>query len=240
MPGDNIKLVGSETIAEGTMAFHFTRPSGFDFRAGQAIDITLIHPSETDPEGNTRAFSIASPPFEDGLTVATRMRDSAFKRVLRNAQPGIEVRVEGPSGSLTLHKNAAKPAVFLAGGIGITPFVSIVRQAMKDKPNHQLYLFYSNRRPEDAPFLDILRSVAQEHPKFHFVATMTKMEASSRTWTGETGMVDAGMVFRHVPDPVGPIYYIAGPPAMVVAMRQMLLAAKVDEDDVRTEEFPGY
>lgn len=240
MPGDSVKLVGSETIAEGTMAFHFTRPSGFDFRAGQAIDITLIHPLETDSEGNTRAFSIASPPFEDGLTVATRMRDSAFKRVLRNAHPGIEVRVEGPSGSLTLHKNAAKPAVFLAGGIGITPFVSIVRQATKDKPNHQLYLFYSNRRPEDAPFLDILRSVAQEHPKFHFVATMTKMEASHQIWTGETGKVDAGMLFQHVPDPVGPIYYIAGPPAMVAAMRQMLLAANVDEDDVRTEEFSGY
>ncbi|HUZ93278.1 MAG TPA: hypothetical protein VMU57_00020, partial [Edaphobacter sp.] len=67
MPWDNIRLVGSETIAERTMAFHFTRPSGFDFRAGQAIDITLIHPPETDSEGNTRGFSIASPPFEDGL-----------------------------------------------------------------------------------------------------------------------------------------------------------------------------
>ena len=240
MPVDSVKLIRSEAVAEGAMAFHFTRPSGFDFRAGQAIDITLINPPETDSEGNTRTFSIASPPFEDWLTIATRMRDSAFKRVLRNAPQGIEVGVEGPSGSLTLHKNATKPAVFLAGGIGITPFLDIVRQVAKDKSNHQLYLFYSNRRPEDAPFLDILRSVAQEHPQFHFVATMTEMEASHWTWTGETGMVNAGMLFQHVPDPVGPIYYIAGPPAMVAAMRQMLLTANVDEDDVRTEEFAGY
>ncbi|MHB1935563.1 MAG: FAD-dependent oxidoreductase [Acidobacteriaceae bacterium] len=240
MTGYKVELTGSEEVAEGTMAFHFTRPAGFDFRAGQAIDVTLIDPPETDPEGNVRTFSIASPPSEDQLTIATRMRDSAFKRVLRHAQPGLEASVEGPTGSLTLHKNASKPAVFLTGGIGITPFLSIVRQAAKDRPNHQLYLFYSNRRPEDAPFLDILQSVAQSHPQFHFVATMTKMEASHRTWTGEKGVVDAGMLFRHVPDLVGPTYYIAGPPAMVAAMRRMLLAVKVDEDDVRTEEFAGY
>ena len=69
---------------------------------------------------------------------------------------------------------------------------------------------------------------------------MTKMEASYQTWTGETGKLDAGMLLRHVPDPLGTIYYIAGPPAMVAAMRQMLLTANVDEDDVRTEEFAGY
>ena len=240
MPGYRIKLTRSEEVAEGTMAFHFTRPAGFEFQAGQTMDITLIDPPQTDAEGDVRTFSLASPPFEDQLMVATRMRDSAFKRVLRNARPGLEVSVEGPSGSLTLHKNAAKPAVFLTGGIGITPFLSIVRQAVKDKLNRLLYLFYSNRRPEDAPFLDILRSLPVEHPQFHFVATMPQMETSHQTWTGETGIVDAAMLFRHVPDPVGPIYYIAGPPAMVDAMRQMLLAAKVDEDDVRTEEFSGY
>jgi ferredoxin-NADP reductase len=240
MPGYRVTLASSEEIAEGTMAFRFTRPVGFEFRAGQAIDITLIDPPQTDSEGNVRTFSIASPPFEDQLMIATRMRDSAFKRVLRNAQPGLEVGVEGPSGSLTLHKDATKPAVLLTGGIGITPFLSIVRQTAKDKLNRVLYLFYSNRREEDAPFLDILRSLPVEHPQFHFVATMTKMETSRQPWTGETGIVDAAMLFRHVPDPMGPIYYIAGPPAMVAAMRQMLLAAKVNEDDVRTEEFSGY
>lgn len=240
MTGYKVELTGSEEVAEGTMAFHFTRPAGFDFRAGQAIDVTLIDPPETDPEGNVRTFSIASPPFEDWLMVATRMRDSAFKRVLRNAPQGMEVRVEGPSGSLTLHKNTAKPAVFLAGGIGITPFLSIVRQAAKDKLDRPLYLFYSNRRPEDAAFLNILRTLAQEHPQFHFVATMTQMETSHRPWTGERGMIDAAMLFRHVLDLVGPIFYIAGAPAMVAALRNMLVTAKVDEDDVRTEDFSGY
>lgn len=240
MSTQTIKLTRSEEVAEGTMAFHFTRPSGFEFRAGQSVDVTLIDPPETDAEGNTRAFSIASPPFEDHLTIATRMRDSAFKRVLRQAPHELEVRVEGPGGSFTLHKNANKPAVLLAGGIGITPFLSMVRQAAKDKPPQLLYLFYSNRRPEDAPFLDLLAALPAENPNFHFIATMTAMAKSRRQWTGETGVIDREMLLRHVPEPAGPIYYIAGPPAMVAAMRKMLASAGVDEDDIRTEEFSGY
>jgi ferredoxin-NADP reductase len=240
MSAQTIKLTRCEEVAEGTMAFHFTRPSGFDFRAGQSVDITLIDPPETDVEGNTRWFSIASPPFEGLLTIATRMRNSAFKQVLRQAPQGLEVRVEGPGGSFTLHKNATKPAVFLAGGIGITPFLSMVRQAAKDKPPQLLYLFYSNRRPEDAPFLDLLAALPAQNPHFHFTATMTAIAKSRRQWTGETGVIDREMVLRHVPEPVGPIYYIAGPPAMVAAMRKMLASAGVDEDDIRTEEFSGY
>jgi ferredoxin-NADP reductase len=141
VPAQTIKLTRSEEIAEGTMAFHFTRPSAFELRAGQSVDITLIDPPETDVKGNTRAFSIASPLFEDHLTIATRMRNSAFKQVLRQAPRGLEVSVEGPSGSFTLHKNANQPGVFLAGGIGITPFLSVVRQVGKDKPQQLPYLF---------------------------------------------------------------------------------------------------
>src|SRR5690348_4754381 len=122
------QLIRHEEICEGTMAFHFAKPAGFDYRAGQSIDLTLLDPPETDAEGNTRAYTLASAPFDDDLMIATRMRDTAFKRVLRNAKPGMKVKIDGPFGSLTLHKNSAKPAVLMAGGIGITPFLSIVRQ----------------------------------------------------------------------------------------------------------------
>ena len=235
-----VPLAGHEEIAEGTMAFHFAKPAGFQFRAGQSVDITLLNPPETDAEGNTRAFSIASAPFDADLMIATRMRDTAFKRVLRNATLGLQVKIEGPSGSFVLHRKAEKPAVFLAGGIGITPFFSIIRQDAHENAPHKLYLFYSNRRPEDAAFLDELLEAAKQNPNFHLIATMTEMDKSHRPWNGETGFINSEMIARHLPSLRGPIYYLAGPPAMVAAMRRTLIDARVDEDDIRTEEFSGY
>jgi ferredoxin-NADP reductase len=234
------ELLSKQNIAEGTMAFSFRKPAGFDFRAGQAIDLTLIDPPETDGEGNTRAFSLASAPAEPQLMVTTRMRDTAFKRVLKAAAPGFRVNIEGPTGSLTLHKNASKPAVLLAGGIGITPFRSIAVQAAKERLTHEIYLFYSNRTPEGAAFLDELQRLESENPHFHLVATMSETGEAQKTWSGETGKLDAEKLRRHVNPLNGPIYYIAGPPAMVAAMRDMALQAGVDEDDIRSEDFPGY
>jgi ferredoxin-NADP reductase len=234
------ELLSKREIAEGTMAFSFRKPAGFDFRAGQAIDLTLIDPPETDGEGNTRAFSITSAPAEPQLMIATRIRDSAFKRVLKGAGAGLAVKIEGPTGSLTLHKNAGKPAIFLAGGIGITPFRSMAVQAAKEKLPHEIYLFYSNRTPEAAAFLDELRRLEGENPHFHLVANMSGLDESRKTWSGETGQLDADKLRRHIASLNGPIYYIAGPPAMVAAMRDMALQAGVDEDDIRTEDFPGY
>jgi len=236
----NSELRRSEHVAEGTMAFHFARPGGFEFRAGQTIDLTLLNPPETDAEGNTRTFSLAGAPFDAHLMITTRMRDSAFKRVLGKASPGLDVKIEGPSGSFVLHRKTEKPGVFLAGGIGITPFLSMVRQMAHDKTAHQLYLFFSNRRPEDAPFLELLAETAKQNPNFHLIATMTEMDKSHRAWSGETGVIDREMLTRHLPSLDGPIFYVAGPADMVTAMRNMLAEAQVDEDDVRSEEFAGY
>ncbi len=229
-----------EEIAQGTMAFYFDKPAGFDFKPGQSVDVVLPDPPETDAEGNGRALSLASAPSDPHLMVATRLRDTAFKRVLRAMPLGGQVLLDGPSGSFTLHKNPAKPAVFVAGGIGITPFFSILRQAARDRLPHRLYLFFSNRRPEDAPFLEGLEELARQNPNFHFVPTMTEMEKSQREWKGERGFLDRAMLTRHLPALQGPIYYLAGPPGMVTALRQVLTQAGADEDDIRTEEFSGY
>ena len=152
------KLKSRQEVAEQTMAFKFEKPANWAFKAGQFVDLALINPPETDAEGNTRGFSITSAPHEDFLMVTTRMRDTAFKRVLHNLPLAAQVKVEGPFGNLTLHNNVARPAVLLAGGIGITPFRSIVFWAAKEKIKHRIFLFYSNRRPEDAAFLDELQS----------------------------------------------------------------------------------
>jgi ferredoxin-NADP reductase len=240
MPSYKVKLKCKREIAEGTMAFHFEKPEGFIYKAGQFANCTLINPAETDAEGNSRIFSLASAPYESELMVATRMRDTAFKRVLKTMEPGMEVMMNAPHGSFTLHNNQSVPAVFLTGGIGVTPVRSIVRQAIHDKLSHRIIVFYSNRKPEDAAFLDDLRESRTANPNYTFVGTMTQMEKSSREWHGETGVISKAMLLKFIDDLTLPIYYIDGPPAMVKAMRQMLNEAGVDDDNIRTEEFSGY
>jgi|SRR5579864_1857255 len=240
MPLSRMQLRHRETVADRTMAFHFERPAGFRFKAGQTIDLTLIDPPETDAEGNIRTFSLAGGPQDADLVFATRMRGSAFKRVLASVPLGTWVEVEGPMGSFTLHHNSAKPAVLLTGGIGITPFRSIVRDASARADTPPIWLFYSNHRPEDAAFLDDLHQLAQTTPSFHFVPTMTRMAASARPWQGESGHITREMLDRHLPDRGSAIYYIAGPSGMVSAMRELLEGAGVNEDDIRSEEFSGY
>lgn|SRR6185369_5953753 len=189
---------------------------------------------------NIRGFSLASAPYEKFLMFATRMRDTAFKRVLRTMEPGTELTLDAPYGSFTLHNNASIPAVFLTGGVGVTPARSIVLQAAHDKLPHKIVLFDSNNRPEDAPFLDELTEVQKENPNYTFVGTMTKMEKSHCPWHGEAGHIDKGMLARYIGDLTSPIYYIVGPPAMVDALRNVLNAAGVNTDNIRTEEFTGY
>jgi len=233
-------LVGRELVAEQTMSFRFTKPVGWSYRAGQFVDITLLDPPETDAEGNLRGFSISSAPREEVITITTRLRDTAFKRVMQRMPLGTRVKIEGPFGDLRLH-HKVRPAVLLAGGIGITPFRSILVETIAGGAlPYPVVVFHANRRPEDAAFADELRSLADRDPNLTFVPTMTVVAGPGQAWDGERGHIDADMLGRHLAGLVDPIYYIAGPPGMVQALRAMLVASGVDADDVRIEEFTGY
>lgn len=236
----DVKLERSEEIADGTMAFHFRKPDKFSFKPGQAIDLVLVDPQSPDVEIGRHTFSLVSAPFQEELIVATRMRDSAYKRTLRVLPVGATARIEGPSGSLTLHDDRTRPAVFVAGGIGITPFMSILRQAAKDQLPGRLVLLYSNRRPEDAAFLEELQQLEKQNNKFALVATMTQMRRSDRPWDGPVGMVDETLLARVAAGLAAPIYYLVGPPSMAEAMRETLGELGVNDDDIRSEEFYGY
>lgn len=241
------RLVSRTEIAEATMAFRFERPPEWTFKAGQFVDITLINPPETDAEGNVRGFSIASAPHEGVIMVATRMRNTACKRLLRTMPLQTEVQIEGPFGDLTLHNNGRRPAILLAGGIGVTPFHSMVLRAAHEKLPHRILLFHSNNSPEDAPFLEELRELEKQNPNYAYIPTMTAIDRSHRQWSGETGIINSKMLSRRLkattpsdPNIAGAIYYIAGPPGMVADMQKMLIDWGADEDNIRTEEFTGY
>ena len=246
-PVQGVKLNSRRVVAERTMAFEFDKPSGFVFKAGQFAEVAWVDPSETDAEGNARAFSIASAPHEERLVFTTRLRDTAFKRVLQTTPIGTLAKVEGPFGDLTLHNNVSRPAILMGGGIGITPFRSIIRYAAHEKLPHRIFLFYANRRPQDAPFLEEFRAIEKENTNFVFVPTMTAVGGLQPEWTGETGHFSPEMLTRHLTNTASggartasPIYYVAGPPAMVKGGRALLNHAGIDDDDIRTEEFGGY
>ncbi|HMM55839.1 MAG TPA: FAD-dependent oxidoreductase [Candidatus Desulfobacillus sp.] len=235
-----VRLRRSETVAEGTMAFHLSRPEGFTFRAGQSLLLGLIDPPETDSEGDRRTFTIASAPHEGELMVATRMRDTAFKRVLKSLPAGAPLTIDGPNGTMVLEEDGSRQLVFLAGGIGITPFRSMILHAAHERLPHRILLLYGNRRPEDAAFLAELQEVERRHGNFRLVALMSEPEKSARGWSGETGRVNRALVERHVAEPQKAIYYFAGPPPMTMAMHAMLEELGVAESSMRYEEFYGY
>jgi ferredoxin-NADP reductase len=238
MPSYQVKLAGREQVAEGTLAFRFEKPAGFSFKAGQAVVLELLDPPAADGQ-KRRTFSLVSAPFEATLAIATRMRDTAFKRALKALPDGASIKLLGPIGQFTL-ADAARPAVFIAGGIGITPFMSMLRQAARDGSPQRLLLLYSNRRPDDAAFLGELQELERQNGNFRLCATMSDMEKSSRKWDGETGFIDADLIGRCIGELAAPVYYVVGPPAMVVAMQETLRGMGVAEDDIRSEEFYGY
>ena len=233
-------LLAHEEIANRTMAFHFQRPAGFIFKAGQAIDLILPNAPMVDAKHASHAFSLVSAPFEQTLVIATRMRDSTFKQALKMLTIGGQVEINGPFGSLTLHSDRLRPAIFIAGGIGITPFISMLRQASHDGLPRSLLLHYSNRHPADAAFFRELQNLEQQNANFQFLPTMTEMDASGKAWQGETGHINEAQVNKCAEGLNRPIFYVAGSPGMVAAVRELLNRIHIDDDDIRSEEFYGY
>jgi ferredoxin-NADP reductase len=142
----------------------------------------------------------------------------------------MEIEVEGPFGSFFLHENAKRPAVLLAGGIGVTPFRSMVVDAAERKLPHNITLVYSNREEKGAPFLDELKALSAKSENFTFVPVMSDTE----------GYIDEAKIRTYVDLSASPIFYMAGPQAMVLAMRKLLAGMGISSDDIRFEEFSGY
>jgi ferredoxin-NADP reductase len=240
MPEYEMTLVDWQRIARDTMAFWFdTNGANFEFRAGQHADFVFAHPSMESEADNSRTFSLASPPHDKRLVmIAMRMRKTGFKTALKSAALGTKFIVSRPRGAFTLHRDITRPAVFLAGGIGIAPIRSIIHQATQERLPHKLYLFYSNRDADDAAFIEEFESLTAQNPNFTFIPTVTGHRTIA--WPYEKGHINREMLTRYLLWLKGPIYYIAGPSGMVSAMTGLLGASGVSDDDVKSEEFGDY
>lgn len=237
MPIHQLKLISRREVARHTVEFHFEKPEGFSFKPGQYGGFTLINPPETDAAGITRRFSLASAPDDVDIVITMRIQTSAYKRVLNNLPLQSEIKFAGPTGLFTLHEDSNRPAVFLAGGIGITPFYSMIQHAAKHLPQQKMILFYGNQQPADAAYLSELTALATHQSHFTFVPIMADADDN---WSGERGYITDSLIRKYVPDLHIPIYYICGSAVMVTAIQELLIEMGINESNIKVEDFPGY
>lgn len=233
-----IFLRSSEEIAEHTLAFRFEPERPLHFSAGQFGDFTLSGAQETDARGNTRAFSFANAPGQTEILIATRMRESAFKHELRRLPTGAALELMGPMGNFTLPPDGGRPAVFLAGGIGITPVRSIVEEAVQRRLPQEIVVFHANRTLAASAFLDDFRRWQRDYPRLRYIPTLSQEPAPGPEF--QHGRIDAAMLRRHLANPTRSIYYVVGPPAMVSTIKGLLVEIGVPASQIRYENFSGY
>jgi ferredoxin-NADP reductase len=209
-----------------------------DFEPGQYFFITLPDVGHHDDRGLRRHITVATSPNEKGvLGFATRMRDSAFKRSLGEIPVGTDVEVEPPKGSFTLPDDPSRPLVFIAGGIGITVFRSMLRYMHEERLPYHVTLIYSNRDSGSTAFLDEVRELEQALPDFRLILTMTQEPG----WDGETRKIDAQFVEEKLGEDLDRYtFLVAGPPAMAEGAQKALAEAGVDEENVVAERYSGY
>lgn len=236
-----LPLIYREKIAEQTMSFRFELgQQAFPFRPGQFVRVTLTNPPYEDAKGNSRSFSIASAPSEPFLLLAVRLTGSAFKRSLAEMPLDTPVNMTGPYGAFVLDANSNGPVTLFAGGIGITPFRSMIKDALDRPSPRPLTLLYANRTPEDAAFLDELLAWQRDASQFRLVAVMTQPEKSRQEWTGPTGHVNAAMLRETLSDFSWQDCYVAGPPRFVAGITQALTETGVRPEQIHEDEFIGY
>lgn len=236
----NSTLLKKETIANGTMAFYFSKPDNFSYQPGQHASLNMVNPKETDSEGNSRTFSFISIPADSEMAFATRMRDTAFKRNLKNNTLNQEFEIKDPRGSMVLPVDTKRQLVFLAGGIGITPFMSMIRYSASIQFPHKIFFFYSNRTREDAPFIEELQQIAGRFANFKFIPTWTKKRPADQETEGESGYITSEILHKYIKDLGNSIYYVAGPSIMVKGMTNILQAAGIGFVFIKSEDFGEY
>lgn len=233
-----IRLKEKREVADRTMAFVFDKPEDFSFQAGQYVVMTLPKLAFPDDRRGMRSLSIASAPYEDHLMFAMRITESGFKRTLQAMEIGDEVSITQAVGHFMLPEKDERPIVFLIGGIGITPARSILRQAEHDNRRQSFYLFYSNRRPQDASFADELQDFTKL--LYRCVDTFTDQEAVDMCgWQEERGYICDRMLLKYIDDIGSPLYYIVGSPVFAEAMIKMLVGLGVEKESIKQDPFTG-
>jgi glycine betaine catabolism B len=242
------------------MTFKFTKEGYPEYKAGQFAFFPLDNVNN-DSRGPVRHFSLASSPTEDALIISTRIRDTPYKQRLSTIQECAQVEVSKPQGNFVLHDDYSKHTIFLSGGIGVTPFRSMIKYATDKQLPVKITMFDSNRSQQNILYKDEFDKWAAQDKNLKIVYTITEEEkgreqeqhgmtdASGSTtetkgnWNGERGRIDRTMIERHLSkeEISNAIFYICGPPGMISALEDLLKKQfQIPEERIKVEEFTGY
>ena len=203
-----------------------------DFKPGQYMMMEL----ETGDEENVNPLSIASSPTEDFLLFSTKISQSSFKQKLHKLKTGDRIKIKGPMGAFVLNE-VAKSIIFLGGGIGITPFKSMIKYATDKRLPIKLTLLYSNRNPDEICYRNEWIEMEKQNPNLKVMHTITD---ETSDWTGRKGRIDEKMIREFCDDFENTLFYTCGPLAMVDAIINLLNSMNVPKQNIKREIFTGY
>ena len=202
------RLVGKRVIALRTLEIELERPPGFTFKAGQYANVSF--PVDyAEKEAYTRTLTISSAPYEKTITFILRASESDFKKRVFRAQIGEEFEVEGPFGDFTLDGSESSQILFIAGGMGISPFTSMIKDALFTGDMHDMRLLYICRRPEEAPFLRMFEAWDELNDNFKFTPIMTRSENPANSTGERHEHMTEELIAKYLPERYSDTIYIA-------------------------------
>lgn len=233
-----LRLKEKKEIAANTIQFLFEADAHISHKAGQFLEWTLPH-HHPDNRGIRRFFTIASSPTEPYVMLATRIgdRSSSFKAALHNLKAGDTLSASNLEGEFTLPRNVNQKLVFIAGGIGITPFRSMIQFLHDTGEKRDIILFYSNKTKSDIAFHSLF-DTATNSLGLKVVYTIT--DDIPKDWRGRTGFINPQMIVEEVPDYKKRVFYISGPEPMVEAFEKMIATMGIADSAIKRDFFPGY
>ncbi|MDO8742617.1 MAG: RnfABCDGE type electron transport complex subunit D [bacterium] len=233
-----LTLLEKNEIGTGTYEFVFAPNRAFTFRPGQYMEWTLGH-RFTDDRGNRRYFTVASSPTEDTVRLGVKFYEpeSTFKRALKAMKPHETLSVSNLAGDFVLPKDPSQKLVFIAGGIGVTPFRSMAQYLIDKKENRAVTLLYSNKVASEIAYKDIFDTAAKEIG----MRTVYALTDEKTSMPGvHIGLIDAALIMREIPDYKERIFYISGPHGMVTTFTKTLHGMGIPRSRIETDYFPGF
>lgn len=211
------------------------------FFPGQYLEWTLPH-EKMDSRGNRRYFTIASSPTENDIHIGVKIgkdRSSSFKQKLLLMQKGEMISATQLAGDFTLPTDARKKLVFIAGGIGVTPYRSMVKYLIDKRENRDIVLFYAHALPDGFVYKDLFETGRKIGLKTHYLLTVPEKD-TPKGWNGKVGYLTKEMLQEVVPDYKDRVFYLSGPSRMVDTYKELLRSVGVFPTNIVTDYFPGF